>query len=88
MPDKAERVKRYHDRTVRALADMLAAAGLTHPDDLKPHHVVHRLSSTQIRQFDQAHHFLKDGELLHGECSVPHYRNNWVRAQADSFAAA
>ncbi len=88
VPDKAERVQRYHHRTVRALADMLAAAGLTHPDELKPHHVVHRLSSTEIRQFDQAHHFLKDGQLLTGDCAIPRYRDNWHRARADSFAAA
>jgi glutamate synthase domain-containing protein 2 len=88
VPDKAERVHRFHDRTVSALADMLAAAGLSHPDALQPHHVVHRLSSTEIRQFDQAHHFLKEGELLTGDCALPRYRDNWARARAHSFAAA
>ena len=88
VPDKAERVRRFHDRTISALADMLAAAGLNHPDELQPHHVVHRISSTEIRQFDQAHHFLKAGELLDGECAIPRYRDNWARARANSFAAA
>jgi glutamate synthase domain-containing protein 2 len=87
VPDKAERVRHYHARTIKALADMLAAAGLTHPDELQPHHVVHRLSSTNVRQFDQAHHFLTNGELLTGDCSVPRYRDNWLRARANSFAA-
>jgi glutamate synthase domain-containing protein 2 len=86
--DKGERVRQYHARTVRALADMLAAAGLTHPDDLKPHHVVHRLSSTEIRQFDQAHKFLEEGVLLRGTCDIAYYRDNWNRAHARSFAAA
>ncbi|HEX7820606.1 MAG TPA: FMN-binding glutamate synthase family protein [Sphingobium sp.] len=88
VPDKAERVHQYHARTIRALADMLAAAGLSHPDELKPHHVVHRLSSTEIRQFDQAHHFLKDGQLLTGDCAIPRYRDNWLRARPESFFAA
>ncbi|MET0239514.1 MAG: FMN-binding glutamate synthase family protein [Sphingobium sp.] len=87
VPDKADRVSQYHGRTIRALADMLAAAGLRHPDDLKPHHVVHRLSSTEIRQFDQAHHFLRDGELLAGDCTIERYRENWLRARPESFAA-
>ena len=87
VPDKAERVRRYHDRTVAALADMLGAAGLRHPDELQPHHVVHRISSTEIRQFDQVHHFLKPGDLLTGDCTLPVYRDNWARARPESFAA-
>ena len=88
VPDKAERVRQFHDRTLSALADMLAAAGLSHPDDLQPHHVVHRLGSTDIRQFDQAHVFLAEGELLGPACRHPFYRDNWQRARAEQFAAA
>ncbi|MBA3896675.1 MAG: FMN-binding glutamate synthase family protein [Sphingomonadaceae bacterium] len=88
VPDKAERVRRFHDRTVAALADMLAAAGLSHPDELRPHHLSHRLSSFETRQFDQVHHFLKDGELLGGGCALPYYRDNWARARTDSFDPA
>jgi glutamate synthase domain-containing protein 2 len=87
VPDKAERVRQFHDRTVQALADMLAAAGLSHPDDLQPRHIVHRVSQTEIRQFDQVHHFLKAGALVHGDCNLPHYRDNWGRAQTRSFEA-
>ncbi len=88
VPDKAERVRRFHDRTVAALADMLAAAGLSHPDDLRPHHLSHRLNSFETRQFDQLHHFLAEGELLDGGCKLPYYRDNWARARATSFDAA
>jgi glutamate synthase domain-containing protein 2 len=88
VPDKAERVRQFHDRTVSALADMLASAGLSHPDELQPHHIVHRVSQTEIRQFDQVHHFLAPGSLIDGSCTLPHYRANWDRAQAASFEAA
>ena len=87
VPDKGERVASYHDRTVDALAEMLAAAGIAHPDDLMPHHVVHRVSPTEIRQFDQIHHFLKAGDLVDGTCALPFYRDNWARAQTGSFDA-
>jgi glutamate synthase domain-containing protein 2 len=85
VPDKAERVRQFHDRTVSALADMLAAAGLSHPDDLQPHHVSHRVSTTEVRQFDQVHHYLKSEELLAGQCAHNFYRDNWAKAQAGSF---
>ena len=86
VPDKAERVHKFHDRTVAVLADMLAAAGLMHPDELRPFHLEHRISATTIRTFDQVHHFLKAGALVDGTCDLPYYCNNWARAQAASFA--
>lgn len=85
--DKSDRVHNFHARTVNMLAEMLAAAGLTHPDQLKPHHVAHRVSQTALRQFDEVHHFLKDGELLRGECQIGYYRENWARACANSFGS-
>lgn len=86
VPDKAERVWRYHERTVHALADMLAAAGLTHPDELQPHHLVHRVNSTEIRQFDRMHYFAQPHDLVDGGAASGFYLDNWKRAQAESFA--
>lgn len=88
VPDKAERVHMFHKKTISALADMLAATGLTHPDDLQPYHIVHRVSSNVIRQFDQIHRFLHPGQLLDGSCPWPYYADNWGRAQTGSFAPA
>ena len=86
--DKSERVFRFHRQTLKSLADMLAAAGLKHPDELGPHHLVRRVSATQIRQFSELHHFLKPGELLDGACQETFYAANWARASADRFDAA
>jgi glutamate synthase domain-containing protein 2 len=88
VPDKGERVRRYHDRTVAALAEMLGAAGLRHPDALEPHHLVHRVSSTETLQFDRLHYFASPGDLLDGRSANPFYRETWAQAQAGSFAAA
>src|SRR3546814_4619495 len=49
VPDKAERVFNYHRNTLLALAEMIAAAGLEHPGQLGPHHLVRRVSLTEIR---------------------------------------
>jgi glutamate synthase domain-containing protein 2 len=87
VPDKAERVYNFHRMTVKALSDMLAAAGLDHPDQLRPHHLVRRVSATEIKQFDQLHTFLAPGELLTGNCQAGVYVSNWARASAESFTA-
>ncbi len=88
VPEKAERVRQFHDRTVNALADMLAAAGVSHPDDLKPHHLAHRTSASELRQFDELHDYLQPGELLGAGCEHAFYAKNWGRAQAASFEPA
>ncbi|MBO9709667.1 MAG: FMN-binding glutamate synthase family protein [Caulobacter sp.] len=86
VPDKAERVANFHRQTLHALADMLAAAGLEHPDQLTPRHLVRRVSATEIRQFRQLHTFLEPGDLLEGRAPGGFYADSWARARADSFS--
>ena len=88
VPDKAERVFNFHRNTLKALADILAAAGLDHPDQLGPEHLVRRVSMTEIKQFADLHVFLKPGELLQGDCANSFYRESWRAARADSFTRA
>ena len=85
IPEKADRVHSFHTRTVAALADMLAAAGLSHPDDLQPHHIVHRINSSQVRRFDQLYAYLSPGSLLNNSCDNPQYTEHWARADARNF---
>ncbi|MEY2927548.1 MAG: hypothetical protein RL367_2025 [Pseudomonadota bacterium] len=85
VPDKAARVHQFHDNTLKALADMLAAAGVAHPGDLKPHHIFRRISTTEIRQFSELHKFLKPGALLEPKVESGFYRENWQMARADQF---
>ena len=87
VPDKAERVYNFHRQTLRALSDMLAAAGLQHPDQLQPHHMVRRISHTEVRQFSQIYTFLKPNALVDGSCKDRLYGGNWERASAASFAS-
>ncbi|MEQ5024997.1 glutamate synthase-related protein, partial [Klebsiella pneumoniae] len=85
VPDKAQRVLNFHHNTLRALAEMLAAAGLDHPAQLEAKHLVRRVSATEIKLFSQMHVFLKPGELLTGEVNGQFYSRMWQLARADSF---
>ena len=85
VPDKAERVFNFHRNTLKALAEMLAAAGLEHPSQLSAKHLVRRMSATEIKLFSQLHVFLKPGELLTGEVNGEFYSRMWQMARADSF---
>ncbi|MBB3189679.1 FMN-binding glutamate synthase family protein [Halomonas cerina] len=87
IPLKAERVQRYQASTRRALAEMLAAAGLTHPRELGPEHVMHRVSRHEVKSFDTLYDFLAPNALLQG-CASHHavFRDYWDLADPDRFA--
>ena len=88
VPDKAERVFNFHQSTLKALKELLGAAGLDHPAKLGPEHVVRRVSSNEVRSLSALHHWLKPGELLGG--SVPNhpvYKVFWESSRPDTFVA-
>jgi glutamate synthase domain-containing protein 2 len=83
--DKAERVANFHRNTMHALSDMIAAAGLEHPSEIKPHHLVRRVGDAEIRLFSQLHVFLEPGELVEGKRKRSFYSHAWELARPDSF---
>jgi len=83
--DKAQRVFNFHRNTLRALSEMIAAAGLEHPSQIRPHHLVRRVQDSEVRLFSQLHTFLEPGELLDGGTDHDFYRHTWSLARADSF---
>ena len=86
VPDKAERVHNFHRNTLKALSEMLAAAGLQHPSEIGPHHMMRRVTPTEIRLLSQLHTFLEEGELVSGRSTrSDFYNDNWRLARADSF---
>ncbi len=85
--DKSRRVQQFHDNTLAAMRDMLVAAGLEHPDELGPEHILRRVSPVEVRSLAALYPFLKQGELLDG-VSTNHavFREFWDVARSDSFA--
>ncbi len=88
VPDKSERVFNFHQNTLKALRELLGAAGLEHPSQLGPEHVVRRVSSNEVRSLAALHHWLKPGELLAGGVpSHPVYKVFWEASRPDTFTA-
>ena len=93
VPDKIERVARYHRNTLHALQELVQAAGLHHPGEITAAHIVRRVANDQVRLLRNQLCFLEPGELLaaaRGEGDWPHnvYRVYWPIARADSFQPA
>jgi glutamate synthase domain-containing protein 2 len=87
VPHKIERVYNYHHATLHALAELLAAAGLEHPQQIRPIHFSQRTSTTEVCSFAQLYPTLRPGELIDGS-SDARYRDAWAMARAESFSAA
>jgi glutamate synthase domain-containing protein 2 len=87
VPDKAERVHHFHDSTLAALGELVGAAGLGHPEELRPAHILRRVSPTEVRSFAELYPALAPGELLEGG-GGERYARFWAAADPGSFAAA
>ena len=84
--DKSVRVQQFHDNTLKALRDMLCAAGLEHPQQLGPEHILRRVSPIEVRSLASLYRFLEPGELLDGVPSHAVFRDFWAEARSDAFA--
>ena len=87
IPDKAERVYQYHKNTIAALAQVVAAAGLEHPDELGPEHVSRRVAPTDVRAYSKIYDYLEPGALLEGRCD-DRWKEWWKCSQASTFELA
>ncbi|WP_052384046.1 FMN-binding glutamate synthase family protein [Litchfieldella xinjiangensis] len=83
--DKTQRVYHYHDNTLKALAEMLAAAGLNDTSELGPEHVLRRVSMNEIRSFAALFPHLEPDELLNGMPDHAVFRDYWATARTDTF---
>ena len=86
--DKAERVYHFHKNTLKGLGELVGAAGLSHPSELRPHHIVRRVSQNEVRLVSNLIKFLKPGDLLDNRADHPVYATFWKMADPHSFKPA
>lgn len=64
VPDKAERVYNFHKKTLYSFVDMLAAAGINDPAQLKRQHVFERTAVGIVQRYDQLYPIIPVGCCL------------------------
>jgi len=62
--DKKVRVANYHHETIKAAVELMAAAGIEHPDKLHRSHIYRRVSANQIQTYAEMYPYLLRGSLL------------------------
>lgn len=83
--DKSVRAANYHKQTIHSLAEMLGALGLNAAYELRPWHIMHRLSANETKHYGELYHFLRDGELLQDPLPID-YARACHSASAETFS--
>ncbi len=84
VPDKADRVHLFHKNTVRSLAELVAAMGLDHTEQLRPDHVLKRVSPTEVKSFSEIYEPFAPNALIEGT-AAPRFQAIWDAASVDDF---
>ena len=93
VPNKAERVYNFHNETLKALKELVEAAGLNHPGEIDAPHIVRRINKNEVRLLSVLLPEMPAGQLLKNEpisesLNLPRvYNLYWNKSQASSFAA-
>ena len=84
--NKTTRVLNFHQNTLKALQELVQAAGLKHPGDITAHHIVRRLNANEVRLLSNVLPQVKPGALL-GDLEHQHsvFRLYWPQASATDF---
>jgi glutamate synthase domain-containing protein 2 len=85
VPRKSQRVFRFHQNTLKALAEMTGAAGLSHPSQFLPHHLIMRETDRDMVTGEEVYPYLPEGFLLREEEDQFGYLMRWYRSRAESF---
>src|SRR5262249_17305140 len=83
--DKAARVRQFHQSTLAALRELVAAAGLARPRPLWPMPIPQRVPASEVKIFAEVSTFLEPRELISG-VGHSHYSEQWALADAQHFA--
>ena len=82
--DKKVRVAQFQKATVHSVVELLGAAGLENPNQIRRSMVNRRTSVSDVKRYDELYPYLKTGCLLN-ETTVP---KNWQVFMNEANAAS
>ncbi len=82
--NKAARVASFQRKTVESVLELVGAAGLEHPNELRSHHIVRRTSPMETYHLGEVYPWIEDGCLLDGS-GPPWMQALWDRVDPESF---
>lgn len=83
--EKSIRVARYQHETVKSAVDLMASAGISHPDDVGRNVVSTRIDRTRIATFEEIYPELESGCLVNENTVPERFLMAWKRASVVKF---
>jgi len=83
---KSTRVARYHAETIGAAMELLGAAGIATPADLRPWHIIRRVTDLEIRHYGEIVEYLEPDVLLGKELPKT-FERAWHSSTSSSFSS-
>ncbi len=87
VPDKAERIARFHKATIASFLEIMHAMGVPSPEQITPDLVFRRVSDSKIRTFAEIFEFLEPHTLVDDGDHPDLWRREWNAARPDTFSA-
>jgi glutamate synthase domain-containing protein 2 len=84
VPQKRQRVHRYHDATLESFRELLGAMGKSTVAELHPRDILRRTADEREHSYAQMHTILEEGALLSAEIPAE-FADDWNRASAQHF---
>lgn len=82
---KSKRVAEYHKRTIHAMLELVASAGLNGPDEVRAHHIMHRVDGPLVKTYAEIYPQIGESCLLKG-CDIPQqWLQDWDLAKAENW---
>jgi glutamate synthase domain-containing protein 2 len=83
---KADRVAKYHDATIHALLEIVAAAGLTAPAQVTRHHVQRRVNEETIKSYADIYPEIETNCLVDDRNIPVNWAADWQSADSRQWA--
>ena len=83
--EKSIRVARFQHETVKSAMDLMASAGIDHPDGVTRDVVSTRVERNKTQTFSEIYPELKPGSLLDGSSVPNEYFRIWKNATSEKF---
>lgn len=83
--DKKERVRRFHDATVKSFSEIVGAMGFTEPCELGPESIYRRVSVERVKRFNEIHLYVENGVFLRDQSLPEEYKLFWETAKTEAF---
>jgi hypothetical protein len=83
--DKSVRVTRFQQETVKSAIDLMASAGILHPDYVTRDVITTRIDRNKVETFAQTFPELETGCLLNENTVPEKFLYFWKRASVEKF---